>query len=65
MGRPPETDELVNEKTKTFIKRERIRRELIKIKPGETICLQYEQVAMLLNWMKELERAAENGIEKH
>ena len=64
MGRPPETD--CNEKTKLFIRRERIRRELIKTKPGETICLQFEQVEMLLKWMKELEeRAGVNGNKKH
>lgn len=41
--------------TKLFIKRERIRRELIKIMPGETICLNFEQVYFLLKWLKELE----------
>lgn len=41
--------------TKLFIKRERIRRELLKIMPGETICLNFEQVYFLLKWLKELE----------
>ena len=44
------------EETITFIKRERIRRELIKTKPGETICLQDWQVEILLDWIKELEK---------
>ena len=44
------------EETITFIKRERIRRELIKTKQGETICLQDWQVEILLEWIKELER---------
>ena len=37
------------------IKRERIRRELMRTKPGETICLQDWQVDILLDWLKELE----------
>lgn len=44
------------EETITFIKRERVRRELIKTKPGETICLQDWQVEILLDWIKELEK---------
>ena len=40
---------------KLFIKRERIRRELIHTKPGETICLNHEQTDLLLKWIKELE----------
>jgi len=47
--------EVVSERTKLFIRRERVRRELIRTRPGETICLRYEQVEMLLKWMKELE----------
>jgi len=47
------------EETIQFIKRERIRRELIKTKPGETICLQDWQVEILLNWLKELEKERE------
>lgn len=38
-----------------FIKRERVRRNLIRTKPGETICLQFEEVDLLLKWIKELE----------
>lgn len=41
-----------------FIKRERVRRNLIRTKPGETICLQYEEIALLLAWIKELEEKA-------
>ena len=38
-----------------FIKRERVRRNMIRTKPGETICLQFEEVDLLLKWIKELE----------
>ena len=54
--------------TKLFIKRERIRRELLKIMPGETICLNFEQVYFLLKWLKELEekvKAYEERDKKH
>ena len=53
----------VSERTKQFIKRERIRRELLKIKPQETICLQGDTVEIILTWIKELEeRAGVHGI---
>ena len=53
----------VSERTKTFIKRERIRRELLRIKPHETICLQGDTVEIILTWIKELEeRAGVHGI---
>ena len=39
-----------------FIKRERVRRELMKIKPGETICLDSENVEIILKWIKQLEQ---------
>jgi hypothetical protein len=57
MGRPPETcavDELT-QKQRIFIKRERIRRAMIATKPGETICLQETEIAILLKWIRELE----------
>ena len=60
--------EIVSERTKLFIRRERMRRELIRTKPGETICLQYAQVEMLLKWMKELElriKGLEERIKKY
>ena len=44
------------EKTKLFIRRERIRRNLIKTNTGESICLQDWEVKILLDWIKELER---------
>ena len=47
-----------------FIKRERIRRALLKTKPGETICLNSEQVEILLKWLKELETGCDDGITK-
>lgn len=47
--------EVVSNARRLFIKRERIRRALMKSKPGETICLQSEDVETLLDWLKELE----------
>ena len=47
--------EVVSNARREFIKRERVRRALQKTKPGETICLQYEQTEILLKWIKELE----------
>jgi hypothetical protein len=50
------------EKTKLFIKRERIRRNLINTRMGETICLQDWEVQLLLSWIKELEsEVVKNG----
>ena len=52
-------------KQRLFIMRERVRRNLIKTRPGETICLQFEEVSLLLKWIKELEeRTGDNGIKK-
>lgn len=51
-------------KQKLFILRERVRRNLIRTRPGETICLQYEEVNLLLKWIKELERTVEDGNKK-
>ena len=45
----------MDEERKLFIKRERIRRELMKIRPYETICLDGEKVEIILAWIKELE----------
>ena len=56
MGRPPEM-EGSRLRQNLFIKRERVRRAMIKTRPGETICLQYEEVALLLKWIKELEES--------
>ena len=57
--------EVISDKQKTFIKRERIRRELMKTKPEETICLDGEQTEILLSWIKELEeRACVHGRKK-
>ena len=54
---------VIGRETKIFIKRERIRRELLRIKPQETICLQGETVEIILVWIKELEeRAGVHGI---
>lgn len=50
-----EKSEVINEKQRLFIRRERVRRELLKLNPGETICLNFEQVALLTRWIKELE----------
>ena len=50
-----EKSEVLNEKQRLFIRRERVRRELLKVEPGEKICLNFEQVALLTRWIKELE----------
>ena len=47
--------EVINERQRLFIRRERVRRELLKLNPGETICLNFEQVQLLVRWVKELE----------
>ena len=58
-----EKQQVIRERTKTFIKRERVRRELLRIKPNETICLQGDTVEIILVWIKELEeRAGVHGI---
>ena len=51
----------VREKRRLLIKRERIRRELMKTKDGETICLQDWQIDILLEWIKELEERVRVG----
>lgn len=50
--------EIVGKERRLFIKRERIRRALQHTKPGETICLQGEEVETLLDWLKSLEERA-------
>lgn len=59
-----EKSHVVSESQKRFIKRERVRRELIHTKPGETICLNYDQIQLLLTWMKELENRAKEFEER-
>lgn len=51
-----EKSRVIGEKQKLFIKRERVRRNLIRTRPGETICLQFEEVELLLKWIKDLEK---------
>ena len=51
-----EKSRVIGEKQKLFIKRERVRRNLIRTRPGETICLQFEEVDLLLKWIKDLEK---------
>lgn len=53
--------EVVGKERRQFIKRERIRRALQHTKPGETICLQSEEVETLLEWVKELEKRGRNN----
>lgn len=63
-----EKSEVLNEKQRLFIRRERVRRELLKLNPGETICLNFEQVQLLVRWVKELEnenKAYKERMEKH
>lgn len=51
-----EKSRVIGEKQKLFIKRERVRRNLIRTRSGETICLQFEEVELLLKWIKDLEK---------
>lgn len=51
----------LREERRLFIKRERIRRELMRTRPGETICLQDWQIDILLEWIKELEERVRVG----
>ena len=44
-----------HEYNKLLIKRERIRRNLMNTKPGETICLNSEETKMIVSWLKGLE----------
>ena len=44
-----------HEYNKLLIKRERIRRNLMNTKPGETICLNSEETETLVLWLKGLE----------
>ena len=44
-----------HEYNKLSIKRERIRRNLMNTKPGETICLNSEETEMIVSWLKGLE----------
>lgn len=55
-------EETLRKRQKQFIERERLRRRLIATKPGETICLQSEEVEMLLKWVKELEERLKTVI---
>ena len=43
------------EYNKLLIKRERIRRNLMNTKTGETICLNSEETEMVVSWIKSLE----------
>jgi SOS response regulatory protein OraA/RecX len=56
----------VREKRRRFVKRERIRRRLMKTGVDETICLQDWECEILLDWIKELEErvGASNGLAK-
>ena len=44
-----------HEYNKLFIKRERIRRNLMNTRPGETICLNSEETETLAFWIAGLE----------
>ena len=50
-----EKTKAASDRVKLFIKRERIRRDFLQTKPGETICLNSEKVDILLAWIRELE----------
>ena len=55
---------MIEEKTRLFIKRERIRRNLINTRTGETICLHDWEVQLLLAWIKELESEVNKNAER-
>ena len=55
---------VISSRTKTFIKRERLRREMMRTKPGETICLQSDEIDLLLAWVKELEQTVKAREER-
>ena len=59
-----EKSQSINERQKLFIMRERLRRDMMRTKPGETICLNFEQVTMLLKWLKELENTVKEQEER-
>ena len=58
-----EKTRIIRESKKRFILRERLRRELLKVEPGGSVCLSFEQAQMLTRWLKELEeRGGINGF---
>lgn len=58
-----EKTRIIRESQKRFIMRERLRRELLKVEPGGSVCLSFEQAQMLTRWLKELEeRGGINGF---
>lgn len=58
-----EKSRIIRESQKRFILRERLRRELLKVEPGGSVCLSFEQAQMLTRWIKELEeRGGINGV---
>lgn len=48
--------EVVSNKKKLFIKRERIRRTLMHVKPDVVFCVEKEDAELIMAWIKELER---------
>ena len=48
--------EVVSNKKRLFIKRERIRRALMHVKPDVVFCVEKEDAELIMAWIKELER---------
>lgn len=50
-----EKSEVVSNKQRLFIKRERVRRNLMHVKPDLVYVLEQEDAQLILEWLKELE----------
>ena len=51
--------EVISNKKRLFIKRERIRRALMHVKPDVVYCIEQEDAQLLLDWLKELEKGVQ------
>lgn len=51
-----EKSEVVSNKQRLFIKRERVRRNLMHVKPDLVYVLEQEDAQLILDWIKDLEK---------
>ena len=59
--------EVISNKKRLFIKRERVRRALMHVKPDTVYCVDQEDAELILAWIKELEervKELEKGAKK-
>ena len=59
--------EIISNKKRLFIKRERIRRALMHVKPNVVFCVEKEDAELIMAWIKELEervKELEKGVKK-